>query len=89
MDGLKKAIEAAGGPIAFARALGINRQAVWAWKRVPADRIIQIETLTGVSREELRPDLFTLRKEKRLRTQSKSEFATVAGSDLTRSKQRL
>jgi DNA-binding transcriptional regulator YdaS (Cro superfamily) len=58
MNGLKKAIKAAGGPVAFANALGINRQAVWAWKQIPAERIIEIERLTGVPREELRPDLY-------------------------------
>ena len=58
MNGLKKAIAAVGGPSAFARALGINRQAVWGWKSVPAERVIEIEHLTGVPREELRPDLY-------------------------------
>jgi Putative antitoxin of bacterial toxin-antitoxin system, YdaS/YdaT len=38
---LKRAIDAAGGPVAFAAALGINRQAVWKWKRCPAHRIIE------------------------------------------------
>ena len=58
MIGLRKAIAAAGGPSAFARALGINRQAIWGWTQVPADRIIEVERLTGVSREELRQDLY-------------------------------
>jgi DNA-binding transcriptional regulator YdaS (Cro superfamily) len=55
---LKRAIEAAGGPVSFAAALGINRQAVWKWKRCPAHRIIEVERISGVPREELRPDLY-------------------------------
>jgi hypothetical protein len=62
MNALQRAIDKAGGPSAFAKRLGISRQALWKWKRVPADRIIQIERLTGVPREELRPDLYRPRK---------------------------
>jgi DNA-binding transcriptional regulator YdaS (Cro superfamily) len=55
---LKRAIELAGGPVKFAAALDINRQAVWTWTKCPTHRVFAVEALTGVSREELRPDLF-------------------------------
>jgi DNA-binding transcriptional regulator YdaS (Cro superfamily) len=46
-----------GGLPALAKLLGIKRQAIYQWKKIPADRVIEIETLTRVSRHELRPDL--------------------------------
>jgi DNA-binding transcriptional regulator YdaS (Cro superfamily) len=44
--------------IELARALGITHGAVSQWKKVPADRAVQVEEITGVSRHELRPDVF-------------------------------
>jgi DNA-binding transcriptional regulator YdaS (Cro superfamily) len=61
-NGLKKAVAAMGGVSAFARALGVDRTAPYKWRRgVPAERVIEIESLTGVPREELRPDLYEKR----------------------------
>jgi TorA maturation chaperone TorD/DNA-binding transcriptional regulator YdaS (Cro superfamily) len=57
-EGLQKAIDAAGGVAALARILGIAQPSVSGWTRVPADRVAAIESATGVSRAELRPDLF-------------------------------
>lgn len=55
---LKKAIDAAGGNTALAARLGISRPAVAQWTVCPPLRVLQIEALTGVSRHELRPDLY-------------------------------
>lgn len=55
---LERAIEAAGGVRALARAVGVSQPAISTWKRVPADRVLSVEALTGVSRGELRPDLY-------------------------------
>jgi DNA-binding transcriptional regulator YdaS (Cro superfamily) len=54
------AIYKAGGYAALAEGLGVSRQAIYQWrdKRVPAERVLQIEKLTGVTRHELRPDLY-------------------------------
>jgi DNA-binding transcriptional regulator YdaS (Cro superfamily) len=41
-----------------AKGLGVTRAAVTKWRRVPADRLIEVERITGIPREELRPDLF-------------------------------
>ena len=55
---LTSAIEKANGPSALARKLGITPHAVIQWDRVPAARAIEVERHTGVSRHELRPDIF-------------------------------
>lgn len=57
-DGLKQAIDAAGGIGALARGLGIKQPSVSSWSKVPADRVLAVESLTGVKRDKLRPDLF-------------------------------
>lgn len=56
--GLDAAIRAAGGVGTLARGLGISQPAVSAWQRIPAERVIAVESLTGVRRETLRPDLY-------------------------------
>lgn len=42
----------------LARNLGIARQALYQWRRIPAERVIEIERITGIQRQELRPDLY-------------------------------
>ncbi len=58
---LERAIEAAGGTAALARTINVTPQAISQWKQVPAERVIAVEAATGeaVSRQELRPDLYT------------------------------
>jgi TorA maturation chaperone TorD len=55
---LQSVIDKAGGIAALARALGIAQPSVSGWSRVPADRVLAIEQLTGLRREILRPDLY-------------------------------
>lgn len=55
--GLNRAIEAAGGVVQLARKMGITQPSISNWNRVPAERVIAVEAATGVSREQLRPDL--------------------------------
>ena len=57
-EGLEAAITAAGGMRALARKLGISHQAILQWRKIPAERVIEIETVTNVPREILRPDLY-------------------------------
>lgn len=54
---LSRAIKLAGGLSALARELGISKQAVYAWQKVPPQHVLQVERLTGITRYELRPDL--------------------------------
>jgi TorA maturation chaperone TorD len=56
--GLNQAIQALGGVSELARQLGISQPSVSNWTRVPAERVMSVETLTGVNRVLLRPDLF-------------------------------
>lgn len=63
MTPIQRAAQAVGGQSALARMLGCTSQAVskmCATGRVPAERVIPIEAATGVSRHELRPDLYPL-----------------------------
>jgi DNA-binding transcriptional regulator YdaS (Cro superfamily) len=56
---LSEAKERAGGAVGLASKLGdLTPQAVSLWKRVPAGRVLDVERITGVSRHELRPDIF-------------------------------
>ena len=57
-DALRQAIRKLGGYTALARELGVSRPAVAQWRQVPALRVLAVERLTGVSRHELRPDLY-------------------------------
>jgi DNA-binding transcriptional regulator YdaS (Cro superfamily) len=41
-----------------AEALKITHGAVSQWKRVPAERVLDVEKLTGIPRHMLRPDIF-------------------------------
>jgi TorA maturation chaperone TorD len=58
--GLEHAIEAAGGIGALARALGISQPAVSNWQKIPAERVLAVEAITGVARSQLRPDLYPM-----------------------------
>jgi DNA-binding transcriptional regulator YdaS (Cro superfamily) len=59
---LRKAIEIAGSQSSFARIVGVSQAAVWKWLRkrrpLPAERVLSAEAATGVSRHELRPDIY-------------------------------
>ena len=56
--GLDQAISAAGGVGALARKIGISQPSVSNWSRIPAERVLAVEAVTGVNRAILRPDLF-------------------------------
>jgi TorA maturation chaperone TorD len=56
--GLDEAIRAAGGVGALARKIGISQPSVSNWARIPAERVLSVEAVTGVDRSVLRPDLY-------------------------------
>ena len=62
-EALKEAIQEIGGPTKTAKHLNISAQAVGKWRRTPADKVLRIEKLSGVSRHKLRPDVFGLAPE--------------------------
>lgn len=55
---LKPMLESKGITLAaLARDLGINKSTVTRWKRVPPDRLEAVAKITGISVNELRPDI--------------------------------
>ena len=57
-QGLEVAIRAAGSVGELARRLGISPPSVSNWDRIPAERVLSVEAVTGVARSVLRADLF-------------------------------
>lgn len=56
-----KACNALGSQSALARALGKRQSVVASWikrERIPAEHVLMVETVSGVPRHELRPDLY-------------------------------
>lgn len=70
-NALLRAIEKAGSQAKLADLLGIGQTAISNWLNresgVPAERVLKIEEATGVSRHELRPDLYPIERERRHR----------------------
>ena len=60
--GLSEAIRAVGGVGELARQIGISQPSVSNWIRVPAERVVSVEAVTGVDRAILRPDLYNGQK---------------------------
>ena len=56
--GLSEAIQAAGGVSKLARRVGVSQPSVSNWDKIPAERVIAVEAVTGVDRKVLRPDLY-------------------------------
>jgi TorA maturation chaperone TorD len=57
-SGLDEATRAAGGVSELARRIGISQPSVSNWMKVPAERVVAVEAVTGVARSTLRPDLY-------------------------------
>lgn len=62
---LQRAVSIAGGQTALATVLGVRQPHVWNWLNrsggvVPPEYVIPIERATGVSRHELRPDIYPI-----------------------------
>jgi len=55
---VKKVIERYGGLTPLAKALGVPRQNIFQWRRIPAEWVVSVERVTGIPRSELRPDLY-------------------------------
>jgi len=61
-EALQQIIDAAGSQSKLAAALGVSSTAAWKWvqssKRLPAEYVLTAERLYGVSRHDLRPDIY-------------------------------
>jgi len=57
---LREASRHAGGPAKLAEAIGVSRQALYLWDKVPAERVPAIVEATrgALSKHQLRPDLW-------------------------------
>jgi DNA-binding transcriptional regulator YdaS (Cro superfamily) len=58
MDGMALIRAERGLMAKIAMELGITRGAVATWRRIPAERVAEVSRITGISRLELRPDLY-------------------------------
>lgn len=56
--GLRAAFEKVGSARQLALALGIKPQSIACWRRVPADRVREVNRVTKVPLKTLRPDLY-------------------------------
>jgi len=61
-DALAEAIRRSGSQSALARLCGLSATAVWKWVRggqpLPAEHVLKVEFATGISRHDLRPDIY-------------------------------
>lgn len=59
---LKRAITGAGSQAALARLCSVTQPAVAQWVQkggsLPAEHVLKVEAATGVSRHDLRPDIY-------------------------------
>lgn len=62
IEALQLAVSRAGTQEKFAIALGVSQPTVWRWmqssKRIPAEFVLTVEREFGVSRHDLRPDIY-------------------------------
>lgn len=59
---LARAVRAAGSQSAFGRMIGRSQSTVHDWladeKPLPAEHVLTVEEATGISRHDLRPDIY-------------------------------
>jgi DNA-binding transcriptional regulator YdaS (Cro superfamily) len=53
-----EAVRRVGSRSQLAKQLGISRQAIGQWRLVPPLHVLALEGMSGVSRYELRPDIY-------------------------------
>ena len=61
MQGLERAWKALGSRGALAKALSISPSTISMWQtrgRIPSDQVLKVEQISGIPREQLRPDLY-------------------------------
>lgn len=62
IEPLNRAIDIVGSQTAFGRLLGVSQMSVSRWSRglvaFPPEHVLTVERETGVSRHELRPDVY-------------------------------
>lgn len=62
VDALKRAVAILGGQSKTARFLDLSQTSIWKWvskgKVLPAEYVLKVEAATGISRHDLRPDIY-------------------------------
>lgn len=58
---VRLAVARLGSQTELGRRLGISRQAIDQWDTIPARHCLTLEEITGVSRHEMRPDIYGCR----------------------------
>lgn len=59
MESFGEYIAVRGAKARIAAQLGVSHAAIQQWgSRVPAERVVAVEQITGIPREKLRPDLY-------------------------------
>ena len=61
---LEAVLQETGTLAKLAKQLGISRAAISQWQEVPVHRVLEVEKITGVSRYQLRPDIYGSRPKK-------------------------
>lgn len=58
LEAVKIAAEKNGGLVKLAELLSMKHQSFYSWEKVPAERVLDLERLSGVARHKLRPDIY-------------------------------
>jgi DNA-binding transcriptional regulator YdaS (Cro superfamily) len=73
-EALKACRDAAGSDSQMARDLNVPQSTMWRWlnqtKQLPAEHVLRAERLYGVSRHELRPDIYPVERRRTRRALS-------------------
>jgi len=67
--GLKAAVAAVGTRYRLSKMIGVTPSSVLKWKTIPIGRLADVERVTGLPREALRPDLYQRGRMRSLRNQ--------------------
>jgi DNA-binding transcriptional regulator YdaS (Cro superfamily) len=63
-EALQKAVTILRTQTAMGKLLGVSQRAVWRWlnetKKLPPEHVLTVEAATGVSRHDLRRDIYPL-----------------------------
>jgi DNA-binding transcriptional regulator YdaS (Cro superfamily) len=60
---VKSIVRIAGGATSVGKALGIRASAVSNWRHIPAAHVHKVSALSGISVEQIRPDLMPKARE--------------------------
>lgn len=58
IDIVERGAEVVGGLMELAKLLGLKHNSFYSWSKVPPGRVLKFEEVTGISRYEIRPDIY-------------------------------